>query len=409
MKVVYSEIEKRAVLTALKSKGIRQPPSWKLIHKQECNEDELRFDHSSLLKRLEEQFHLGNRKEKFAINVVSNPDETSALDNGVLKVRFRYVLSAAHQGESKIKSNSREFCVSLINQDKLYRLEDINMMSFRGVNPIARTNYSIFKLRGHWNCRHTWQREVYLVERDNENVENNELIKKTLEMAVETKKDGIVEKVKNLFSTSKEKITMSEAVALAKELMDKAKFAFKDIKVGEKTLRIEGEEIKDGLVVAWVAEDGTLVPVEEPELTIEEGDKKVLLVIKDSMISEVKEPTVEDDGEEMEDAGKLKEGDEFTIPDRSVYVITDGKPVLKKEDSPEDGKFSDVKKIAELEKKIDEMAKNQNAQFSDFKTSLLEEIKSIPALKGADTKNEFSGGQSDPENRYSALGGNSIN
>lgn len=409
MKVIYSEIEKRAVLTALKSKGIRQPPGWKLIHRQECDENELRFNHSSLLKRLEEQFHLGNRKEKFAVNVVSNPDESSALDKGVLKVRFRYVLSAAHQGEAKIKSNSREFCVSLVNQDKLYRIEDINIMSFRGVNPIARTNYSIFKLRGHWNCRHTWQREVYLVERDNENVENNELIKKTLEMAENTKKDGIVEKVKNLFSTSKEKITMSEAVALAKTLMDKANFAFKDIKVGEKTLRIEGEEIKQDSVVAWVAEDGSLVPVEEPEITVEDGDKKVLLVIKDSMISEIKEPEATDDNEEMGDEGKLKEGDEFTMPDGSVYVITDGKPVLKKDDKPEDEKFSDVKKIAELEKKIDEMAKNQNARFSDFKTSLLDEIKSIPALKGSDTKNEFSRGQSDPENRYSALNGKTIN
>lgn len=228
-------------------------------------------------------------------------------------------------------------------------------------------------------------------------------------MAENTKKDGIVEKVKNLFSTSKEKITMSEAVALAKTLMDKANFAFKDIKVGEKTLRIEGEEIKQDSVVAWVAEDGSLVPVEEPEITVEDGDKKVLLVIKDSMISEIKEPEATDDNEEMGDEGKLKEGDEFTMPDGSVYVITDGKPVLKKDDKPEDEKFSDVKKIAELEKKIDEMAKNQNARFSDFKTSLLDEIKSIPALKGSDTKNEFSRGQSDPENRYSALNGKTIN
>lgn len=407
MKVVYSEIEKRAVLTALKSKGIRQPSNWKLIHKQECSEDELRFDHSSLLDRLAEQFRLENKEQKFFIDVVSNPDDKSALDKGVLKVRFRYVLSAAHQGESKIKANSREFCVALVNQDKLYRIEDINIMSFRGVNPIARTNYSIFRLRGHWNCRHTWQREVYLVERDNENVSNNELISKSLEMA--EKKDGIVSKIKEVFKTNKEKITMSEAVALAKELMEKANFVFKDIPVGEKTLRVEGEELKEGSVVAWVDAQGALVPVEEPEITVEDGDKKVLLVIKDSAISEIKDAAVEEETEEMEDeAGKSKEGDEITMPNGDVYVITDGVPVKKaKDDKADEGKFSD-QKVKDLEAKLAKLETGQKEAFADLKKSLLDEIKSIPAVKGEKTKSEF-GGQENSDNRYSALGGSSIN
>lgn len=406
MKIIYSEIEKRAVLTALKSKGIRQPANWKLIHKQECSEDELRFNHSSLLDRLAEQFHLQDNKQKFAIDVVSNPDEPSALDRGVLKIRFRYVLSAEHQGESKIKANSREFCVALINQDKLYRIEDINIMSFRGVNPIARTNYSIFRLRGHWNCRHTWQREVYLVERDNQNIENNELISKSLEMA--EKKDGIVAGFKKLISTNKEKITMSEAVALAKELMEKADFAFKDITVGEKTLRVEGEELKEGAVVAWVDASGTLVPVEEPEITIEDGDKKVVLVIKDSAISEIKDAVVEEKKpEEMEDKGALKEGDEVTLPDGLVYVVKDGKLVEKpKEDKPKD-EFSE-KKIKELEAELASLKKGQQEGFSDIKKTIAEEFKKIPAVKGEKTKNEF-GSQGSSDNKYSNLSGSSIN
>lgn len=402
---VYNETEKRAVLTALKSKGIKRPPTWKLIHKQECDENELRFDHGSLIKRLEEQFQLGNGNLKFAIDVVSNPDERSALDKGVLKVRFRYVLSAAHQGESKIKGNSREFCVSLINQDKLYRIEDINMMSFRGVNPIAKQNYSIFRLRGHWNCRHTWQREVYLVERDNENVENNQLINKTLEMATE-KKDGVVSKVLEIFKTSKEKITMSEAVSLAKEMMSSANFVFKDITVGDKTLRIEGEEIKEGVLVGWLDAQGNLVPVEEPEITIEDGDKKVLLVIKESTISEVKEPEAEKKPEEMEDKGALKEGDEVKLPDGKIYVVKDGKLVEKEEEAPAD-KFSE-KYVKELEAKIEKLESGQKEGFSKMQDALLAEIKKIPAVGGQSTKNEF-GEQKNSENRYSALGGGSIN
>lgn len=402
---VYAEKEKRAVLTALKSKGIRQPANWKLIHKQECDENELRFDHSALIKRLEEQFRLQNSEQEFAIDVVSNPDERSALDKGVLKVRFRYVLSAAHQGESKIKGNSREFCVVLINQDKLYRIEDINIMSFRGVNPIAKKNYSIFRLRGHWNCRHTWQREVYLVERDNENVSNNELISKTLEMA--ENKNGIVSKVKEIFKTSKEKITMSDAVALAKEMMNSANFVFKDLKVGEKTLRIEGEEIKEGVLVGWLDAQGNLVPVEEPEVVVEDGDKKVLLVIKDSTISEVKEPEAEEEPEEMEDKGALKEGDEVKLPDGKTYVVKDGKLVEKTEDDPKET-FSE-KRVKELEKEIADLKKGQTEGFADLKKSMLDEIKKIPAVAGTGTANEFSSEKDTTTNRYNALGGKSLN
>lgn len=406
MKIVYSETEKRAVLTALKSKGIRQPANWKLIHKQECSEDELRFNHSSLLDRLAEQFHLQDNKQTFAIDVVSNPDDKSALDRGVLKVRFRYVLSAAHESESKIKANSREFCVALINQDKLYRIEDINIMSFRGVNPIARTNYSIFRLRGHWNCRHTWQREVYLVERDNQNIENNELISKSLEMAED--KNGLVAKITSIFSTSKEKITMSEAVAAAKLLMEKADFAFKDIMVGEKTLRVEGEELKKGSIVAWVDASGTLVPVEEPEITVEDGDKKVILVIKDSAIDEIKDAVVEEKKpEEMEDKGALKEGDEVTLPDGLVYVVKDGKLVEKpKEDAPKE-EFSS-KKIKELEAELASLKKGQTEGFSDIKKTIAEEFKKIPAVKGEKTKSDF-GSQGGSDNKYANLSGDSIN
>jgi hypothetical protein len=46
----------------------------------------------------------------------------------------------------------------------VFRKEDINMMSFRGVNKELghkRRNYSLFKYKGGKNCHHYWELRVY--------------------------------------------------------------------------------------------------------------------------------------------------------------------------------------------------------------------------------------------------------
>ena len=50
----------------------------------------------------------------------------------------------------------------MINADLIYRREDINQMSFRGENPLAKQNYSIFEYRGAWNCRHIFKRLIFI-------------------------------------------------------------------------------------------------------------------------------------------------------------------------------------------------------------------------------------------------------
>ena len=63
--------------------------------------------------------------------------------------------------------NSRDFCKSmekLTARDIVFRKEDINMMSFRGVNKELghkKRNYSLFKYKGGVNCHHYWERIVY--------------------------------------------------------------------------------------------------------------------------------------------------------------------------------------------------------------------------------------------------------
>jgi len=393
VKVVYSEAEKRATLETLKSKGSKRPPNWKLIHSESCDENELRFDHGKLIKRLSNKFRLGSNDLKFAVSVVSNPNETSSLDRGVIKIRYRYVLSAAHRGESLIKSNSREFCVTLVAHNKLYRLEDINMMSFRGANPISSQNYSIFKLRGHWNCRHTWQREVYLVERDNKNVENNELINKTLEMKEDKK--GLVAQFKVLLSKKEKPLTQAEAVELSKELVKNTVQTFKDVKVDDAVMRVEGDELVAGATVAWADKDGELTAVENGEYTVKED--KVILVVENSMISEVKPLDGEETDEDKKKAAAKAEEEKLAAE--------------KKAKDEKSGEFNAEESIKEINARIEQMQSNfkaeTEAQITELgKTmtaSFSEALKNVPAFNSENTSQNFSSSENNKDNKYSHL------
>lgn len=164
---ILSHTQKCRILQATRL-GVKAGPTWRLIHKQECTEEEINFNANSLLKRLSAKFN-------FLVIPISNPNNSSKLDSGNTKIRYRYVLKAGAAG-SAIKSNSRDFCRTLMAKNLLYRIEDINTMSFRGTNPLAKQNYSVFQYAGAWNCRHRWERLTFLIERDNKEVGNNRTI-----------------------------------------------------------------------------------------------------------------------------------------------------------------------------------------------------------------------------------------
>ena len=83
----------------------------------------------------------------------------SKYDNIEYKVRYRY---------APVRNNpkSRRFCKnmeSLVSQGYVWRKEDIDQMSFMGVNRELghkRQNYSLFKYKGGKNCHHYWERLV---------------------------------------------------------------------------------------------------------------------------------------------------------------------------------------------------------------------------------------------------------
>ena len=63
--------------------------------------------------------------------------------------------------------DSRIFCKKMetfTERKIVFRKEDINMMSFRGVNKELghnRQNYSLIKFKGGKNCHHYWELRVY--------------------------------------------------------------------------------------------------------------------------------------------------------------------------------------------------------------------------------------------------------
>ena len=90
----------------------------------------------------------------------ANPNKTSIEDKGIYKVRYKYA-------PVRNSSESRGFCKrieSLSANEIVFRKEDINNMSFRGVNKELghnKKNYSLLKYKGGVNCHHFWNMLVF--------------------------------------------------------------------------------------------------------------------------------------------------------------------------------------------------------------------------------------------------------
>tara|TARA_R110002096_G_scaffold116084_1_gene251641 strand:- start:591 stop:1034 length:444 start_codon:yes stop_codon:yes gene_type:complete len=87
-------------------------------------------------------------------------DKPSSEDDSVYKIRYAYM-------PERKSPDSRDFCKRmelLTGRKVVFRKEDINMMSFRGVNKELGhkgANYSLLKFKGGKNCHHYWELRVY--------------------------------------------------------------------------------------------------------------------------------------------------------------------------------------------------------------------------------------------------------
>tara|TARA_X000001382_G_scaffold1217_1_gene1466 strand:- start:531 stop:2276 length:1746 start_codon:yes stop_codon:yes gene_type:complete len=141
----FTDEEGEDMLSQLEELGEVISDEWEVVHEEKVTEENEEFDFR----------RLASVKESDA-----KPSKSSVQDNKGYKVRYSYL---------PIRNNpkSRDFCKSmekLTARDIVFRKEDINMMSFRGVNNKLGhkgRNYSLFKYKGGKNCHHYWQRLVF--------------------------------------------------------------------------------------------------------------------------------------------------------------------------------------------------------------------------------------------------------
>lgn len=118
---------------------------WEIVHTEKVTDENEEFDFQ----------RLASVKESDA-----KPSKSSVQDNKGYKVRYAYM-------PMRNSADSRDFCrsmESLTGKDIVFRKEDINMMSFRGINKELghkQRNYSLLKFKGGVNCHHFWERRVY--------------------------------------------------------------------------------------------------------------------------------------------------------------------------------------------------------------------------------------------------------
>ena len=136
--------------------------NWELIHTEKVEDTEAEFDFTKLAEVSKDD---------------AKPNSVSSQDNSTYKVRYSY-------GPVRNSANSRRFCQRmelLTSQNLVFRKEDINMMSFRGINKELGhkgQNYSLFKYKGGVNCHHYWELKVYKKKvSDNNLVSEQEAIK----------------------------------------------------------------------------------------------------------------------------------------------------------------------------------------------------------------------------------------
>jgi hypothetical protein len=98
-----------------------------------------------------------NPMQLLADVISSKKSGFSYLDKSFYKIRYRYA-------EKYSSSKSRKFCRAMMARNQVYRLEDIDQASRKGVNRKfghKQKPYDLFKFKGGVNCGHYWEQVLY--------------------------------------------------------------------------------------------------------------------------------------------------------------------------------------------------------------------------------------------------------
>ena len=115
---------------------------------------------------------------EFVSTGTSRPNAKSKQDKAVkdvaFKVRYQYApLKDTFDAEGK--NVTRSFCDKMVKAKKIYRKEDIELMSTRAVNPgwgpKGADTYSIWLYKGGGACHHFWMRKTYMFTLDSKRID----------------------------------------------------------------------------------------------------------------------------------------------------------------------------------------------------------------------------------------------
>ena len=130
--------------------------------------DELNKKNKSTLSKIWEFVSTGTSRP----NAKSKQDK--AVKDVAFKVRYQYApLKDTFDAEGK--NVTRSFCEKMIKAKKIYRKEDIELMSTRAVNPgwgpKGTDTYSIWLYKGGGACHHFWMRKTYMFTLDSKRID----------------------------------------------------------------------------------------------------------------------------------------------------------------------------------------------------------------------------------------------
>ena len=156
----FSDEEGDDLFSQLEGLGEHISDDWELIHSEALKDSNMDFSMADFASKKETK--KTNWFKKYVLDYFSdaNPSKKSKEDTGIYKIRYAYT-------PVRNSTGSRNFCKRMENftaNNIVFRKEDINMMSFRGVNQKLghnRQKYSLLKYKGGINCKHTWEVRVY--------------------------------------------------------------------------------------------------------------------------------------------------------------------------------------------------------------------------------------------------------
>ena len=143
---------------------------WELVDEREYEGENLEEWATQLIQPSK------SKLQKFADQITGKPKVFSVLDKNLYKIRYKYFKKS--KKAMKSGNESRLFCsnmMKLAGQGIIYRIEDIDKASDKGINKRLGHKgkpYNLFKFKGGIYCRHAWKEQLYRLKKNTEKTDD---------------------------------------------------------------------------------------------------------------------------------------------------------------------------------------------------------------------------------------------